>query len=364
MRTWTPLLALLLFASPALADEAAPAATGHFDRDAVVGASTVFRGLAQRQATALGPLERDLGRTDKALAGLDMALALTVGGVDQAHHELWVAKLDERSTRFGGEFRTIQQGMDVRGMAYEEAFEEALSRAVAAMTLGGEVLEECSATASNDPFALTGPGGQSAAKQCPGADVSAKIAAAWDADVELTAALDLIDGESWPTVSTYKEPQAPLDLGDTKSGAVFIWPPDLMDSIPEGIQLVDEITARTDAGRQQLIAARDALDPEAEDAEAKVQAIRTRARELREWGEARKGDVGAALWVAVDRARRKGKKGGWADVGVCLNPADWAGCEGTDVTDQVAEVLVSDKKLSKELLAILEGLGQPDVSLP
>ena len=364
MRTWTPLLVLLLIASPALADQEAPAATGHYDREAIVGASAVFRGLAQRQATALGPLERDLGRTDKALAGLDMALALTEGAVDQAQHELWSAKLDERSTRFGGEFRTIQEGMDVRGLAYEQAFEDALSRAVVAMTAGGEVLEECSAAPGNDPFALTGPGGQSAAKACPGADVSAKIAAAWDDDAELVAALDAIGGESWPVVTTYEEAQAPLDLAGTKTGAVFIYPPELMDSIPEGIQLVDEITARTDAGRQKLLAARDGLDPKAEGADAQVEAIRTRARELREWGEARKGEVGGALWTAVDRARRKGKKDGWSDVGVCLNPGDWAGCEGRDVTEEVAEVLVADKKLAKELAGLLESLGEPDVSLP
>lgn len=365
MRTWTLLLALSLFVSPALAEEAAPEAAGHFDRDAIVSASAVFRGLAERQGKALRPLERDLARTDKALAGLDMALALTEGAIDQAQHELWAARLDERSTRFGSEFGVIQEQLDQRGLAYEQAFEDALQRALAVMAVEGEEVVECTAAAaSNDPFALTGPGGQSAEVKCPGADVSAKLAAAWDADAELTMALDAIDGESWAAVTTYVEPQTPLALGGAAAGATWIHPPDLVDSIPEGIELVDATTERTDEGRQQLIAARDGLDPKAADAEAKVEAIRGKARGLREWSEARKTDVGGVLWAAVDKARRKGKKAGWSDVGVCLNPPDWGGCEGRDVTEEVSDVLVEDKKLSKALQILLENLGRPDVSLP
>lgn len=362
MRTRTVLFALLLLASPALANQVEPEPAGHYDRDAIVGASTLFRGLAERQGAALRPLERNLGRTDKALAGLDMALALTAGAIDQAHHDLWSAKLAERSTRFGGEFQVIQEQLDERGLAYEQAFEAALQRVLMNMPKGAAMVE-CSDAAA-DPFALTGPGGQTAREECPREDVSAKIAAAWDADPALIAALDAIDGESWPAVTTYTEPQATLGLGGAAAGATWIWPPDLVDSIPEGIELVDEITARTDAGRQRLLAARDALDPKAEDAEAKVEVIRTRARGLREWSEAHKGDVGAALWATVDKARRKGKKEGWGDVGICLNPQDWGGCEGRDVTEEVAELLLADKKLSKELAGLLGSLGEPDVSLP
>ena len=364
MRTWTIAIALILLCSPALAKEEDPIVAGHFDRDAIVGASTVFRGLAERQATALGPLERDLGSTDQALAGLDMALALTGGAIDQARHDLWVAKLAERSTRFGGEFRVVQQQLDTRGIAYEEAFEAALQRAIGAVVAPGETLEECAAAASNDPFALTGPGGQSAKKECAGPDVSAKLASVWDADAELIAALDAIDGEDWPPVTTYTEPQEPMTLGTTPAGATWIYPPGLVDSIPEGIELIDEITARAGDGRQKLLEARDGLDAKAEGADAKVEAIRARARGLREWSEARKADVGALLWAGVEKSRRKGKKAGWGDVGVCLNPEAWGGCEGRDVTEEVAELLVADKKLAKELGALLDGLGEPDVSLP
>jgi len=364
VRTCISLLTLLLLTSPALAEEAAPEPSGHFDRDAIVSASNVFRGLAERQGAALGPLERSLGRTDKALAALDMALALVDGAIDQAQHDLWVAKLDERSARFGAEFRVVQQQLDERGLAYEQAFEQALERALAALTPEGGELVECQAAASNDPFALTGPGGQTEKKTCPGEDVSEKIAAAWDGDAELTAALDAIDGEKWPEVTTYEEPQAVLGLGSTAAGTTWIAPQDLVDSLPEGIELVDAITERTDAGRQQLLAARDQLDPKAPDAEATVEAIRAKARGLREWSEARKAEVGGVIWAAVEKSRKKGKKAGWGDVGICVNPEGWGGCAGRDVTEEVADLLVDDKKLAKALGALLEQLGEPDVSVP
>jgi len=343
------LLLLLLITSPALAADG-----GSFDRDAVVGASAAFRSVAEAQSAAFGPIERSLEATDRALAEMDLSLALTRGTVDGPQHDLGRALLDERSARFGAEFGEIQTKLDAISAGYETAFEAALSRALA--TLPG--VTECTPT-GGVLGGLSGPGSLSARKTpaCPQPDRSADVAAAWDADAELKAALETL-AASWPSITTYSGAEPPQSLG--AGAGSWVSPAGLAELLPQAIELIDTIERRVEEVRNGLREERAGLDPEAEGALDAAKSIAARARAAREWGEDRKAEVGVILWGALDRNRKRaGKKGGWGDAGACLNPGAWGACTGDDHTDAVTETLTADKKLSKELGKALDGLGRP-----
>lgn len=355
MHLLVPLLCLL--STSALAGDA-----GHFDREKVVGASAAFRAVSVASTSALEPRERALTRTDQALADLDLSLAVARGGIDAAQHDLWTARLDERSTRFGQEFGLLQDQLTAMSVGYEAAFEGALLRALDALAAAGTPVAECAAA----PSLLGGlaqPGGATSSKStCPGVDRSADIAAAWDADPALKATLDTMDPAAFQDVTSYRGEEPPLAVG-SGAGPMWIHPAALVEQLPEAIEVIDTVDRRSDEARVALRAARSEIPSDAPDLDQRRTTIVTRARGIRAWGADGKAAVGAALWASLERSRKKGRKAGWSDAGLCLNPAGWAGCPGDDVTSEVAEALLADKKLLKELLGILDGLGSPDVSL-
>ncbi len=342
---------LLLITSPALASEPA----GHFDRDAVVGSSQLFAAANGIASKALGPQERALSRTDAALADLDLALALTHGSIDEAQHGLWAARLDERSTRFGDEFAALQEQITAMGAGYEAAFEQGLQRALA--TLPG--VEECAPTPLAMGGGLAGPGGAPAGRSCPGPDRSAEIAKAWDADPELQAFIEQQKAAQWQQITTYEGAQPVLALDD-HAGPNWLNPADLAQLVPEAIEAIDSVDLKAEAARKVLLSERREIGQDDPDATEKRNSIVARARAIRAWSADRKAEAGALVMAAVDRARKKGKKAGWADVGACVNPAGWGGCEGAEATDEVADVVSEDRKLQKELAKWLETLGAPE----
>lgn len=347
------LISTLLLSTPALAGE-----PGHFDRDEVVAASQAFRGVASASTAALEPRERGLTRTDQALADLDLSLALTRGSLGASHHDLWVARLDERSTRFGQEFETLQGQLTAMSVGFEEAFEAALVRATEGMAADGVPVSEC----APKPALLGGipqPGQASSASSCPGENRSPQVAKRWDADPELKAALAAIDPAAFQDVTLYEDAQPALALG-AGSGPMWLHPAALVEQLPEAIELIDAVDRRASEGRERLLEARSEIGADDPDGRKKIV---ERARGVRGWAEDHKAAVGSTLWSALERLRKKGKKAGWSSVGVCLNPAGWNGCGGEDVTVEVAEVLLADKKLARELAAALEALDRPDVSL-
>lgn len=348
------LILLLLIATPALAVADEPAPAGHFDRDAVVAASRLFGAANAVASKALGPQERALSRTDGSLADLDLALALSHGSIDDAQHALWTARLEERSGLFGQEFEALQEQITALGAGYEQAFEAALGRALAALP----GIEECAPTPLTMGGGLAGPGGAPPGRACPGPDRSAEVAKAWDADPELRAFVAEQEAASWQQITTYDASQPVLAL-DGHPGPSWLNPADLVQLVPEAIEAIDTVDRKAESARKDLLRERAEIDPEAAEADEQRKAIVLRARALRAWSADRKAEAGALVMAAVARARRKGKKAGWAEVGACLNPAGWGGCVGDEVTDDVAERVSEDKKLIKELDAWRESLPLP-----
>ncbi len=354
--SFPPLIALFFLGSPPVAE--AGEATGHFDRDRIMGQSNIFVGLNSKQIALVGPLESAMKRMDASLAEVDLSVALTEGVIDRAQRDLWKARLDERAGAFSTFFDAFQERFDSDGAAYETIFVGALERALASLTaeLGGEIVE-CS-SGPGSPFDLAGPGGS--AKACPGEDVSARIAEAWDRDSVLAAELESLGAVSWPELVSYDAEEPALERTDGTAGRTldgWVTPAALASGIPEAAELFNAISRRAEVARRALVARSQTVDREAEDAAEQFASIREQAKQLRVTAESAKAALGAALWEALPRASKKDKRLRKKAVGICINPSDWGACAGVDLTVTVKEALLADRKLQKNLQKQLAGLG-------
>jgi hypothetical protein len=336
-----------------------PGAVGHFDRDRIMSRSALFVGLNSKQLALVGPLESAMKRMDGALASLDLSVSLTEGTIDRAQRDLWKARLDERAGGFSSFFDAFQERFSADGQAYGTLFMAALERAVAdlAVELGGSIVECAGQSAS--PFSLTGPGG--ATKSCAGEDLSARIAAAWDRDPALASALEQLTAAPWPALSSYESEQSALprkgDEGTPQTLGGWVSPSRLLRDLPEAAELLDAIAQRAESGRRALVGKSRLIDREAEDAEAQLVSIRAAAKELRLQSEADKAALGELVWQAAARAVKKHKLLRKQTVGVCMNPPDWGGCSGADLTTDLRDALLADRKLQKQLGKQLDGLS-------
>ncbi len=393
------LAAAALGPSPVLADDAPPTeARGHYDPTAIPSRSSLFQSIGASSARTFEAVEKALGRTDGALAKSDLSVALARDAVDGAAWSLAKARLDSRSETFAYEFKGTQARFDQVGAAYEDAFMAAVERAITSLQSEkpGAILECVPKPQSAlDSLAGGGPGGgDSAAPSCPGTDFTDEIARRWDGDDALEARLlDIVGGElgplvigtgadgapmeyggaldsrGWPTVSAYDEPDTTLAISG-HGGASWLHPADLKVSFPELAEALDRIDELATESRATLSEAAATLPRDEsgrllqdEPTQARVGAIQTRAKGIRVFTEDARASVGATLWEALNKGRKKGKKDGWSDVGVCLNPPAFGGCEGADVTDAVGAFLAGDKKLQAALTELHQGLSAPDTSL-
>ena len=386
------LLAALPLASPAWAQDAEPAEVrGHYDTDAIPGRSSVFKSIGESSARTFEAVEGTLQKTDGSLAKMDLSVALARGAVDGGAWDLSRAQLDARSETFAYEFKGIQARFDQVGAAYEDAFGAALERAVA--VLGEEspgAIIPCAETAGSALGALAGPGAAAPKAKCPGTDFTQEIARRWDGDTVLEERLldvvggDLgplvigvgpqgapieygapLDARGWPAITGYTEPAGSLAVGG-QGGSTWVHPADLTVAFPELAEALDRIDALAATARAVLSAAAAALPRDdvgrllQDDATlARVEAIQIRAKAIRVFTEDQRAAVGALLWTALNKGRKKGKKDGWSGAGLCLNPPAFGGCEGADVTDVVADFLGGDKKLQAALTALMDELSAP-----
>jgi hypothetical protein len=393
--------AMFLVPTAALAEEPAPA--GHYIESSIPESSSAFRSVSESTSRTFEKVEKTLQEVDGRLAKMALSIGLAGEAVGTDPASLWDAKLDARSDTFSYEFGGIQVRLNQTQEGYEAAFRAALERALAALAAEGtSPVVPCTPKRGSALGALAGggPGGAAAGpstEHCPGPDLSQEIARRWDSDAVLQERLlQIVGGElgpiviglneggepieyggalaagGWPRVTTYSEPGAVLPLaGQSPAGATWLHPADLVVSMPELAEALDTIDTLADDARsrlQDVVAAlpRDANGQLLQDEEhlGRIQAVQNKARGIRSFTDTSRAEVGAALWETLARLRKKGKKAGWADVGLCLNPAGFGGCEGTDVTDVVAEALAADKKLTARLEALRDDLVVPDVSVP
>ncbi len=349
-----PMLLVGLLASTAVAGP-----PGHYDKDAITASSQRFAEVAGQLKEGYLPLERELSRTDGLLAELDLNLALSAAQVDPAMHKLWMARLDERSGVFGPEFEAIQMRVSRLEVDFEAAFEAALQRALDQLAAVSERPVVCEANAVGGISAIAPGFSASSPSSCKGDDVSQQLAALWDADEVLKSRLATLTAEPWPKVTGYQESAATVSVGEHPASGQWFSPAHLVAAVPEAIELLDLIDARAAKARSALRARWEELDRGADDFKEQRAAIGASARSIREFTEVSKATLGRELMAAVQRVRRKGRKAGWSDVSVCLNPSGWGACDGRDRSDDVAEQVLSDRKLSRALAKLVAELPEP-----
>ncbi len=312
------ILALAIIGAPAvgLGQEANP----HYDKDQITANSNAFRGVAEVLQVAYMPLERKLSRTDSLLAELDLNLALSMGSVDGAQHKLWVARLDERSGMFGPEFEAIQARIHQLEMGFETSFQAALDRALTVLRAEGIQPIPCAQKAAS--LGSMAPDFAGNSSNCPGEDLSGRIAAMWDQDLELKAALSALVEPPWPGVTSYESPAQSVAVGDLPSSSDWLSPSNLGSAIPEAIELIDAIERMANKARSALRANYQELDRQAPEFKDQRAAISAMAKGIRTFSEDAKAAAGKEIFTSLARSRRKGRKAGWSKVSVCLNPTN------------------------------------------
>lgn len=288
---------------------------GHYTIDQTIYASEAMTLQDRRMASNNAMLLIDGETVDKNLIALQLAVSLTRGSVDEEAHGTWEATLVQRRDLL---LQEVTSGMlhwlDLLARSREK-FMEALPRAVQDIeTRDIGVVELCEAA------------------PCSGPNMSRRVAMSLDDDTVLEGQLDKIAKESWPAITMYRSKKAEaLPVGkDAAKGTAginlaHVSPVTLVAAVPE-VALALAAADRSTEGR-----------PDARD-------------------EARQ-KIGVELWAAIDRARKKGRKDGWSDVRVCVNPAGWGGCGRANVTEAVVEVLVDDKKLIEAMAALTSEFG-------
>ena len=354
------LLPVLLLIAPALA---AAGGEAWYRQSDVVQGSTRFAESARASQAAVTPVEDQLKTADQALAQMDRASALLRGSVPTTWVDMARARLDERATRFEGEHETIQKKLTDLEIGFESAYSAALERGKDQVRAGGfATVKECASGGAMEALSMGGPGGGAAPPACPGTDVSTRIAAAWDQDAELARALTALQTGAWPVVTTYAEAMEAAVLGGRTRSAGWFDPARVAESLPEANEALDTADRLAQKSRSALSAARRKLG-ENLDKEV-LEAIRSRARGVRAFLEDAEAHTGKALLSGVERAvKKEGAKAGWGEIGACVNPVVWGGCEGPDRTKEVTAALLADKKLARELAKIRDGLVQPPSSV-
>lgn len=252
---------------------------------------------------------------DRQLVALQLGVSLTRGSVPDALHADWQGKLVERRDRL---VKEITAGM-LHWLSLlresQEQFVLALPAAVADVEARGA-----------SRLVLCDEG------TCEGSNLSRKVAIALDSDPELETALDGIAKAAWPKITPQRsEKSEAMPFGKFKSKHApgvhvpHVSAATLAAAVPEVARALGAADAAT-VGK-----------PEARDA----------ARQR----------VGAALFEALDRARKKGRRAGWFEVQICVNPGAWGGCGRGNVTGEAVDVLIEDSKLTEAMGALWDEFG-------
>jgi len=172
--------------------------------------------------------------------------------------------------------------------------------------------------------------------ECPGEDLSARLAQKIDQDPALKTAIDEILALEWPQVTVPDTPQAPVGPSE-RWIAVQPW---FRAVAPSRLKAID----RADEDARLPIEAALEDDPTTDEMRALVddaKAIDARTASAR-------AQLAAPTLAAIARWNdKKAKKD--LDVGLCANPIPFGGCTGQDATQAIGPQLREDKKVARTL---------------
>ena len=302
-------------------------AAGFYHPNDVAAASTTF---AAAQEQLLAPLDE----RQTATRGLSNALRSYREGIDamgtvpDAH----TARLEQLEVTYNRQFDALQTFADDLVGDFDAAFTAALQRALAAHPGAQECVREVAVGPR-----VPGMGGRTQKNpECQGDDLNAAVAAAIDADAELKAALPGIVGRPWPSLGV--TPQPLPTIGD---GSRYVH---LQELLTKGAGAAMRAIDRDDDD------ARMAIEAELEDGAdaAELARLESTGNQISAATAAKRAALAAPILAAatkvLDKAAKKGEATAW-----CVQPAALGGCEGTDASTEVVQLLLSDKGVTKAL---------------
>ncbi|MCB9777937.1 MAG: hypothetical protein H6742_05190 [Alphaproteobacteria bacterium] len=294
-----------------------------YSADTVAEQSVAFGQVTTSVGPAWDAATKELRILGRAAEELEIGVAM---GGDRVPADLseWALGVRRRINAAGLQ---AQKHVDLLGEDYDRVFRAAVDRAAAAH--GGAT--ECEAPPRKGPAV---PGMAPPKPACPGTDVSAAIARDIDADAVLAAELAEIAGVPWPRAEVEPRSAAVIPVAGS---ARWVQLAPLARALWS-----DRLDARTDdldRGLARLAPDGDLSDP----------AVLAQATELRRGYEAALAKDGERLLTALQGALGKGALKDLGDVGVCVNPPEFGGCAGEDVTDRALPLLKADRKLAKAL---------------
>lgn len=316
-----PLLAVLVLALPAFAG-------GFYHPDDVAAASTRF---AEAQTQLMAPLDERQGAARTLSAALrEYREGLDLLG-DRAPAEQ-IRRLQEMETDYLRQFDRLQGFADTLVGDFDTAFTGSMERALASH----EGAVECRAKVAVGPRVPGMASREQDNPACTGDNLNAAIAAALDADAELAGALPGIVGRTWPNLGL--EPVAVDAVGN---GQRFVSVRSLMvagaaDALRAIDRADDEARVPIDASLED---GADAAELKALEAQGQAVAATTRAR---------RAELAAPVLAAADAALAKWGKSEGATAW-CAQPKPLGACLGDDLSRELIDRLLADKKVAKAL---------------
>jgi hypothetical protein len=314
---------LLLLVLPSAFAEPA----GYYHPDNIASQSARFAEASAVMGPAFETAQTSLSRMGRALENLERNTAFL--GPD-ASDEL-TSWYEQTQRAVIGQSIQIQRHVDLLQDDYGNVFSSATERAIRTVAAGRE-LQEC-----NDSGGISSMLSRSArsAPDCVGEDLNAQIASELDQDTSLADELSEINAIPWPVVSIEPTPQ-PLHsvTGTTRYVS--------MTALSR--YLDDKADRRQEAFE-------DALAPLEDDIDSGDEAAMAQAAQLKASYFAGLAEDGAVLQAALLKSLSKAAKkvSGFAEVGICANPAALGGCDGEDITDMVMALLKDDNKFQKAM---------------
>lgn len=286
--------------------------------EGVTKASSWFGKAQARDAEAYDAAGDQLSKAKGLVGALELADALLTPDAARA---TYFASLDRSLT---GQFMRLQKHTDLLGGDYSRVFGAAVERALPVVAKA-QTVTQCISVSKVEAMMGKSP-------RCPGADISAKVAAIVDEDKELQGQVASILTVDWPKIEVTGTVQAAIPL----TGA------------ERSVDVATLARALRKAELQELDDAREAaleqIEEEIESADtATKQAGIVKGEAIRkEWRDS-VAALGAKLWPESKKKLEKAaKKGGAAAVALCANPQGLGGCGLPDVTGEVIELLGGD----------------------
>jgi len=353
-------------------------AQAYFSMNALQGESKLFQQVANSSQKNNEKTQREVVTTGRALDAFGDAL-LAAKAVTETAPEACTARQEALATQFDADWKEVNGFVDSLVGDTDAAFMAALDRHLSALEEKlGVTLEQC----EEGGVLGAAMGGNS----CEGTDFTPQLISAIDGDEELAAAVTELTGRSWPAPKPSKEAMAVVDLstGAELTGEVSFFSPDdvlreaeayqpLYDAFESAYAMakteLDRASQSHQANRAMLSGEWEALDEEERAAREKelddeLTALKKASEVLTDWRAQTSGEILTSVWEqsrSMDSKIRKEYSIG--TLGVCLQPADLGGCNGTDQGYEVKKFMSKQKKIIKAAEKAADEISAPDLGL-